>query len=94
MRSILEVYRWFTLIAFAVSFFLLLTPVAAFFLPGYHVDYGPWAIIGFAGLAFTFAASGFNVIMIAIYDQLLAMTAEVECARTELAYLREEMRDR
>lgn len=94
MRLILEAYRWVTLFAFWMSFLFLLAPAAAYFMPGYHVEYGPWALIGFAGVAFTFATSGLNVIGIAIYDQLRDLTTEAEYARTEIAYLREELRGR
>lgn len=94
IRALLEIYRWVTLFAFWVSLLFLFVPIFAYFLPGTHVEYGPWAFVGFAGLAFAFATSGFNVIMIAIYDQLRDLTTEAEYARTEIAYLREELRGR
>lgn len=94
MRTLLEAYRWITLAAFVVSGLILIVPMVTFFIPGYSVEVAPgMGYLGIALIAVTFAASGFNVIMIAIYDQLRAMTTEVEYARTELAYLREEMRE-
>lgn len=99
MRLILEVYRYFTAIAFILSGMVLLVPIAvflapSFLTPGYSVDYGPWALAGFLGLVCAFVSLGMNVIGIAIYDQLRAATTELEHARTEIAYLREELRGR
>jgi hypothetical protein len=42
----------------------------------------------------TFAVSGFNVIMIAIYDQLRTVTVQIEHTRTEIASLRDDLRAR
>lgn len=89
MRKILEAYRWVTLVAFCLSFLMIMVPVFAFFAPGYHVESGPWAVLGFAATACTFAFSGFNVIMISIYDQLRTLTNEAAATRSEVAFLRD-----
>lgn len=96
MRRLLEVYRWMTLAAFFISGAILALPLAALFMTGTVFQWAPGinGLVGIALLAGTFAASGFNVIAIAIYDQVRALTTEVEYTRTELAYLREELRDR
>ena len=95
MRALLEVYRWVTLGMFLISGAALLVPFIVFFMPGYHLDIAPGlGYLGVIMIGMTFAASGFNVIAIAIYDQLRDATTEIGYARTELAYLREEMRDR
>lgn len=95
VRLILEAYRWVTLAAFLLSGAILSIPIVLYFLPGSHVNLVPGTgAIGMVLLAVTFATSGFNVIGIAIYDQLRALTTEAEYARTEIAYLREELRER
>jgi len=97
VRLLLEIYRWVTLAAFICSAALiLLRLILPFILPmaAPGVELRGIGIFGIAALAVTFTASGFNVIMIAIYDQLRALTTEAERARTEIAYLREELRGR
>lgn len=85
-----------TLAAFFVSGGILALPIAALFMPGAAFQWAPGinGIVGLILLAGTFAASGFNVIMIAIYDQVRAMTGELERARTEIEYLLTDVRGR
>lgn len=86
MRRLLEIYRWITLAAFFLSGAILIIPLAVFFMPGVTFQWAPGinGLVSLILLAGTFAASGFNVIAIAIYDQVRAATSEIAALREEL----------
>ena len=95
MRVLIEIYRWVTIAAFVASAMILAIPLL--FLLVTRTGIGELSGVSYIGvvlLGMTFAVSGLNVIGIAIYDQLRALTTEAEYARTEIAYLREELRGR
>jgi hypothetical protein len=97
MRALLEIYRWVTLLAFAASGGLLLlrllVPLALPALaPG--IELNALSFVAALAIGATFAVSGFNVIMIAIYDQLRTVTVQIEHTRTEIASLRDDLRAR
>lgn len=95
MRMLIEVYRWITIAAFVISSMVIAIPLMFVLASGAGLGVITGvSYIGFILLGMTFAVSGLNVIGIAIYDQLRALTTEAEHTRTEIAYLREEMRGR